>query len=73
MPKAIEINNPLSSVYHAFDETEKKQIKKKIMDAADISEPQFYYIIRYGRAKKLLRKVFAKHFGQPIEHLFPES
>ena len=72
MSKSNISSNPLQVAYQGLEEALKVQIRSKVMEQADISMPQFYVIIRNGRAKKLQRKVFSKVFGLAESVLFPQ-
>ncbi len=73
MTKSENNSNPLQLAYQSMDESAKILLRDKILTRAGISLPQFYVIIRNGRAKKLQRQVFAKAFGMAENDLFPEN
>lgn len=65
-----ENSNSIQILYNSFSEEEKTSVRNQIIEAAGISLPQFYYILRNGTRRKLLKETFAKFFKSTPEELF---
>ena len=65
-----ENSTTIQELYNSFSDEDKALVRNQIIDNAGISYPQFYYILRKGTRKKLLRKTFAKYFKSTPEELF---
>ncbi|HMT28786.1 MAG TPA: hypothetical protein PKD91_05855 [Bacteroidia bacterium] len=63
--------SPLLSKYRSLDETERAKVRDSIIEESGISFTHFYYLLRQGKAQKLVREVFAKHLKATVIELFP--